>query len=104
MSNKRFFKLVDHEGNTFGRFAGEKPKQVANKAFTHVLKSRKENGVDNEGPLEFAIQECTLGSLHKTYHFKGIRKQLDHPVVVNIDDNHAVTYKYSNQIVANGQT
>ena len=40
----RYFKLVDKNGNSHGRYTGGTPKQAASKGFTKMLQKIKANG------------------------------------------------------------
>ena len=99
-SKKRFFQIVDADGNTEGRFAGHKPKQAANKAFTSLLKKQTGGGKGPSGKIEFSIVECTRNSRHKTYNYVGERVELNNPMVVKIEGKE-IEYKYNNVLKKN---
>jgi len=79
-----------------GIFSGIKPKQVANKAFMAICKSKL---TDNE---YFKIVETTPGSRLKTYYYYGKRNQLDEPFIMNVGNNE-VCYKFCNNITKSTQ-
>lgn len=87
----RYFKCV-YNGEAFGRFSGAKPKQAANKALTYLMK------LGHESPITFSIVECSRGSKHKEYKYKGERIELDKPMEVNIG-GHIITYRFNNRIM-----
>jgi len=93
----RYFKIVNEDGTTQGRFSGRKPKQAANKALTSILKERKETGKGTAGKVDFSIVECTRGSKHKQYSYEGQRKKLPEKMTVTID-NKEIVYEYSNVV------
>lgn len=94
----RYFKCV-YGGLPFGRFSGTKPKQAANKAFTHII---KENGYN--GPITFGVIDCTRGSKHKTYTYTGEKQHLEQPTTVTIGTGpnaKTISYNYHNKITKN---
>lgn len=97
---KRFFQIVDSEGNTKGRFAGHKPKQAANKAFTSLLKDQMGGGKDQSDEIAFNIVECTRNSKHKVYSYIGQRIKLEKPMIVNIQGKN-IEYKFNNVLKKN---
>ena len=112
----RYFKViydgyVDEDGDPvpYGRFSGSKPKQAANKGLTSILKMRRENGEATDEEIEFSIKECTRGSAHKEYFYKGRRIELDEPNTITIttqdkDGNEIekhITYRYNNKVMKN---
>lgn len=111
----RHFKLV-HDDKTYGRFSGCKPKQAANKALTAIVKNMIKDNVAAGKTLDeakklagdticFSIKECTRGSRHKLYTYKGCRKELDQPMKVPITkgnkdgETKVIEYRYSNVIM-----
>lgn len=97
----RYFKSIDANGYSYGRFTGTKPIHAANKAFTVMMqKIRNREGdipIDVEFPV--AIKECSRGCEHKTYEYIGKRKQLDTPMKLVIGtgpDTKTIEYCYQN--------
>lgn len=89
------YKIYNGENN-IGCFKGKTPKQVANKAFSSIVRSLKDEY--NVGTIiPFTIQECTRTSEKKIYNYNGTRTQLDYPRVVRIGNKY-VTHKYKNNI------
>lgn len=99
-NKKRFFQIVNADGETEGRFAGHKPKQAANKAFTSLLKKQTGGGKGPSGKIEFSIIECTRNSKRKVYNYIGERVELETPEKVKIQDKEIV-YKFNNVLKKN---
>jgi hypothetical protein len=97
----RYFKYV-YEGDTSGRFSGNKPKQAANKALTSIFKTLQKKGEKVLGrSISFTIKECTRGSKHKEYKYEGKREQLATPMKVNIKSENGVKtieYRFNNRV------
>ena len=100
----RFFKLIDENDDSTGRFSGNKPKQAANKALTAIIKKMNatNSDVDSIGmSITFKIKECTRGSKHKEYTYTGFRQKLEEPMRVTIgsgDEKKIIEYKFSNKV------
>lgn len=100
----RFFKLIDENDDSTGRFSGNKPKQAANKALTAIIKKMNatNSDVDSIGmSITFKIKECTRGSKHKEYTYSGFRQKLEEPMRVTIgsgDEKKIIEYKFSNKV------
>jgi hypothetical protein len=96
---KRYFKCT-YNGETCGRYCGNKPKQAANKAFTNIIK--KHNGEFLGKSFEFELVECTRGSNKKTGKYVGVRSKLDTPLKIMIKKNtptpKTIEYKFMNKI------
>ena len=106
----RYFKIVDDDGTSYGRFQGKTPKQAANKAFTAITRKAK-NKAHQEGEIfndeydcSFTVRECTRGKRgKKMYHYIGKREKLNNPIMVHICDNcgiiqKTIMYKYMNNV------
>ena len=101
MSDKtRFFKLMNEDGSTTGRYAGKRPRQAASKAFTNMMKEKHKTGNTTEGEFEMKLVECTRGSACKVYSYVGERVKLDKPETMNIAGQE-ITYNYRNKILKN---
>lgn len=100
----RFFKLIDENDDSTGRFSGNKPKQAANKALTAIIKKMNttNSDIDSIGmSITFKIKECTRGSKHKEYTYTGFRQKLEEPMRVTIgsgDEKKIIEYKFSNKV------
>lgn len=91
----RHFKCV-YNGETFGRFSGNKPKQAANKALTSLVKT---HNIKNE--ILFSIVECTRGSKRKVHNYRGKRVKLETPMIVQVgkgDNQKQITYNFNNDL------
>ena len=105
VTKRRYFKCSSVGGNdgVFGRYAGLKPKQAANKAFTAIIKANGGNTTCVGKPFKFTLMECTRGSRCKVHSYEGVRTQLQTPVVVTIKSNDGqhvknIEYKYVNKV------
>ena len=103
-SKLRYFKLIYNE-EIQGRYCGKKPKQAANKAFSSIIKDIKKSGNQHGGvnvDISFSIRECTRNSKHKEYKYVGVRKSLNNPVKVEINNDDGskkeITYNFQNKI------
>lgn len=90
----RYFKLI-FNGEPKGRFAGNKPKQAANKALTSIIKDKSKNGekvIDVD--IKFSLKECTRwnkkkckkgtnGKVDKIYNYVGKREPLSEQIIVD---------------------
>lgn len=98
-NGKRYFKCV-YDGNTQGRYSGDKPKQAANKAFTNIV--RNYDGDCIGLPITFEMVECTRGSPRKCSKYLGKRTKLDKPLEIKITKNtdkpKIITYRFYNKI------
>ena len=91
----RYFKVVDTEGITHGRFSGRTPKQAANKAFTSLCKTTVGGGLNGE--IKFSIVESTSGSKRWKYNYVGKRLKLNNPIQV-VMGGVMVQYKFVNRV------
>lgn len=99
-SKQRWFKCV-YGDETFGRFAGKKPKQASSKALTNIIKKIKDTGaaVPQEGVV-FQMKEVTRGRKKKMFEYTGKQVELTHPIHIQIKDgtghHKAISYKHKN--------
>jgi hypothetical protein len=96
MSN-RHFQYIDSNGIAQGRYSAMKPKQVANKIFSSLIRELKISGKSIEGDHKFAVRECTKGSNKKTFHYVGSRQKLE-PIEIKIGSQ-TIKYGYSNKVM-----
>jgi hypothetical protein len=100
---KRYFKSIDANGNTTGRFAGMTPKQAASKAFTKLVQKNKQSGEEVPENATIYLRESTRGSPQKTFGYTASRQRLAEPMTIQIMDpvsgeRKEITYHYKNQI------
>ena len=93
----RYFRLINNiTGKSFGRYRGKTPKQAANKAFTALVK-RKRNQYNN-GIINFSIIECTRYSDKKIYKYTGERINIENGFSRISRNNNQFQYKFKNKI------
>lgn len=103
---RRNFQLYNkhriYGGKWSGTYVGETPRQAAKKAFTALIKYKKEKGEDIEQEINFIIKEKTRTSSAKYYYYTGQRVKFDQPHIVNIGGHHAhgkqIQFNYINKI------
>lgn len=93
ISVKRHFEC-NYQGESFGRYAGETPKQAAKKAFTRII---QKYNIPTDQDTQFCIRECARNSKHRLFHYIGRRIMLRNPVPVQIGGS-VVTYKHKNKV------
>lgn len=59
---KRYFKLINEDGSTKGRYTGETPKQAASKGYTKMLQQMKKDGEKIPKHSIIYLRESTRGS------------------------------------------
>lgn len=99
-SKCRYFRCII-DGKTFGRYTGVKPKQAANKAFTAVIRANGGSTTCINKEFKFQLVECTRGGKKSSHYYEGVRKLLDKPVKVKINNAgnpKEIVYKYTNKI------
>lgn len=98
----RYFKIINSDGTTKGKFSGYTPKYAANKALTSILKEKKLNNENVTNEIYFSIIECTGNNSYQKFNFLGKRVQLKNPLTVTInngDGTHSnITYGYTNKV------
>jgi hypothetical protein len=102
-TNKRYFKMIDNEGKTIGRYTGETPKQAGSKAYTKLVQRTKKAGGKVPKKVNLFLRESTRRSNRKTYGYVASRRELDVPQELEIKDNvtgetKKITYYYRNEI------
>lgn len=102
----RHFRLMIGE-KAVGRFAGDKPKKAANKAFTSHVKYLEKSGLSTDGEIKFSIVECTRRSKSKKYHYIGERVKLETPTEIlikqkdkegNVIGEKKISYRFNNRV------
>lgn len=100
-SKKRYFKCItitsDNEVVATGRYTGNKPKQVASKAFTKLFENINKTGQNPPEHIIFGIRECTRscsGLRNKNYVYIGRRCKLSEPDNIFIHLRDPITKKY----------
>jgi len=99
----RYFKLINSEGETYGRYTGDTPKQAASKGFTKMVQKMKSTGETIPKKMKIYLRESTRGSLRKIYGYEAARLKLPQPQKLEIKDKETgkkkvITYKYRNKI------
>ena len=102
ISKERYFKLLNANGTSSGRFSGMTPKQAASKALTSLLReSRGGSGTNTEYRINMV--ETTRGADREKEHiFIGSRIALDQPEEVVIrgpgGESKSITYGFRNKL------
>lgn len=73
-------------GVTGGRYMGTEPYRVAKKVARILLSSMPVTGKKAKKEIRFTLRETTEGSAKKLYHYIGMKKSLDTPLVVKRGD------------------
>lgn len=101
--SERYFKLMNKDGTTYGRYVGDTPKQAASKGYTKFLQKLKVDKKKIPGETIIYLRESTRGSNRKVYGYSASRVKLDEPQELNILDKvtgetKKIVYNYRNRI------
>ncbi len=101
--HRRYFKIVNEDGSSHGRYTGDTPKQAASKGYTKMIHKMKKSGEKLPKRSIIYLRESTRGSPKKIYGYEATRQKLDKPQELKIansgtGESKTIKYKYRNKI------
>ena len=101
--HRRYFKIVNEDGSSHGRYTGDTPKQAASKGYTKMIHKMKKSGEKLPKRSIIYLRESTRGSPKKIYGYEASRQKLDKPQELKIansgtGESKTIKYKYRNKI------